>query len=1529
MKQPDVIDGFRLSPQQKRLWSLLGSHKGAEYLVQCSVLIDGEIDSLALKASFDDVIAEHEILRTTFRSLPELHLPVQVIKEAASAWEEMNLLDLTETDRQAFVNTMWNDWKQSRFGLDQGPMIRSALIRLTVSQTILFIAISALCSDLAGLKNVAEQIVSQYNFRIKGRAWQSPPLQYADISEYLNQLIDDDSKGAGYWSTSSRTAWSGGLLPFEREHKHPANFQINSASRSLNSEVVALLRDTADQYHTTPDVVLLTCWYILICRMIPERDVVVAVAFDGRRFPELVKLPGTFVKYLPLEWRPQIHALFSEALKEISSRVSTHSEWQDLFTWERGAGASLNPDSSYIPIAFEYNDFTTHDKIGDALLSIVQHYALVEPFDFRLSCGQQHNGLAVQIDFDAALFERADVETVLEQFVALVKSSISQPELAFETLLMLDAAGSQRILVEFNRTEQDYSGIAYVQNYVEEHARSIPDAIAVTYADQSLSYRQLNSRANQIANYLIAKGVGPEVIVGICMQRSLDTLPAILGVLKAGGAYLPLDPKVPQERLMFMLADCDARLVLAQKHIAQQLNTAPAEMVVINEEADPFGTESASNPEREIDKDNLAYVIYTSGSTGQPKGVMITHEGLRNYLTWCTRFYRTADGWGAPLHSSLAFDLTVTSLFSPLIAGRQVTFLSDEDTTAEALADVLRQFKNSSFVKLTPSHLRLLSLLLRPDELARATKGLIIGGESLYTKDIAVWQAHAPDSRLINEYGPTETVVGCCVFETNSSGAGVDGTVPIGCPIANTSIYVLDDHMVPVPFFVAGEICIGGRGVARGYLNRPELTAEKFVPNAFASRPGERIYRTGDFGRYRSDGTIEFLGRSDGQVKFKGYRIELGEIETCLVSAIGVQDAVVVVREENEQKRLVAYLAVSDGGNVNQDDFRSYVARKLPEYMVPSTFVILAQLPLTPNGKIDRKALPDPACLSETGAKYAAPETAVEKLLADLWAKALGRSYVGVHDNFFELGGDSILSIQIAHRAMAAGVRLTPRQIFRYRTIAELARSLEEVQAHIPEIQTDSGPVPLTPIQAWFFEQNLTNPHHWNQSVMLELRRPVEPALLESALKHVIAHHDALRLRFHFDGVRWQQVCVPTESADVLAQISFAAPSGKELEATIEAFATEFQKTLNLSQGPIIRAALLELAPPARPRLLLAVHHLAIDIVSWTFVFDSLKTACEQIEGRQPISLPATSTAFSIWSRQLAECSRSERFDGELDYWLSADRRWACKIPLDQHSGFNTEESARTVWVSLDEKTTDALLHALPKRYRTMINDVLLAALVQSFSRWTHSRSLLVDLESHGREDLFNDVDISRTVGWFTCIFPVLLDIGDALTARDCLKRVKEQVRSVPNGGIGYGLLRYMKGKPEINQKLGLLPQAEISFNYVGRSGQSLFTTGLLMPCQSSVGRTRGELNLRHYLIEVNGGITNGELRTAWTYSEHLHRRETIEHFACGFNDVLRAMVHDCLSQQVFEDETSELIVPGISPKELDTLITQVGTYED
>jgi non-ribosomal peptide synthase protein (TIGR01720 family) len=804
-----------------------------------------------------------------------------------------------------------------------------------------------------------------------------------------------------------------------------------------------------------------------------------------------------------------------------------------------------------------------------------------------------------------------------------------------------------------------------------------------------------------------------------------------------------------------------------------------------------------------------------------------------------------------------------------------------------------------------------------------ALRWLLVTGEALPPELCREWLGEFPRVPLMNAYGPTECSDDVTHYEVSEQPGTEFTYVPIGRPITNTQLYILNSQMQALPVGVAGELYVGGIGVGRGYLKVASETAARFIPNVFSGEEGARLYRTGDLARYLADGNIEFLGRIDTQVKVRGYRIELGEIEAVLGRQAGVRECVVVVREDGAaKKQLVAYLVGTGEARLAVSELRSGLKEQLPEYMIPGAFVELAELPLTANGKIDRAALPAPD-LSQRAAEeaYAAPRTKVQEQLSEIWGQVLGLTEVGIDDNFFELGGDSILSLQIVSRARQAGLELTPRQVFQHKTIAELAEVVGRGSASRAEQGQVEGAVALTPIQQWFFEAEVKERGHWNQAVMLEVSEAVAGGVLKQAVGEVVRHHDALRLRYREEEGEWKQYHATAEESVPFMELDLRGLAGEEAQqrALVEVVRAT-HTSLDLSAGPMLRVMLMRLGGDLGSRMLVVIHHLVMDGVSWRILLEDLQQAYEQLVAGEEVRLPAKSSSFKQWAEQLVRYAESEQARAAAEYWV--DERWEQedwgRLPVDEAGGENRGEQARAVTVGLSRSETQELLQEVPEVYHTEINDVLLTALAEVLTEWSGEKQVVVQLEGHGREELFEEVEVSRTVGWFTTLYPVLLEVGgggrvgileagDAAAGRE-LKSIKEQLRRVPDKGIGYGVMRYLSSDEELRERLKRAGRgAQVKFNYLGQFDQLVGESSasraagveerkMFAVAAEPSGAQVNMKNERRVEIEINAMVVGGRLQVGWTYSEARYRRETIEAVADAYLSALRELIRHCLS---------------------------------
>ncbi|MEB3149372.1 MAG: amino acid adenylation domain-containing protein, partial [Sphaerospermopsis sp.] len=1009
------------------------------------------------------------------------------------------------------------------------------------------------------------------------------------------------------------------------------------------------------------------------------------------------------------------------------------------------------------------------------------------------------------------------------------------------------------------------------------------------------------------------------------LERSLSMIIGLWGILKAGGAYLPLDPAYPRERLEYMLNDSQTQILLTQQKLINTIPNTQAKVICLDTDWEIIGKHSIKNPQTQVKPQNLAYVIYTSGSTGKPKGVMIEHRSLVNFGQSVRDQYQITDQDRVLQATSISFDSAGEEIYTCLISGATLVLRTSEMLSSiSTFIQKCWEWKLTVLVIGTAYWQQLTSELAVINETLPPSVRLIsTGGEKWLPEKLKLWQKCmeyrsriqnlAQPPRLMNGCGPTEATVLSTVYDLSE--LVIEDTTPrqlIGKAFDNNvQIYILDSYLQPVPIGVPGELHIGGVGLARGYLHRPDLTAAKFIPHPF--KKSERLYKTGDLVRYLADGNIEFLGRIDNQVKIRGFRIELGEIETVLVTHPEILAAVVIDDEINDSKRLIAYIVTRSQLNIKHE-LRSFLKQKLPDYMIPSAFVVLDALPLTPNGKINRRGLPKPETTgNEREIDLVAPRTESEAILAKIWGEVLHLNQVSIHDNFFELGGDSILSIQMIFKAKQAGLQLSAKQIFENQTIAELATVTNSIQIIKAEQGLVSGKLPLTPIQQSFFAQNPPEPHHFNQSFLLEVSQTIDPGLLPAVVQQLLVHHDALRLRFVQSNSGWEQINTTPDDTIPFSYIDLSGRPETEQKQAIASTASSLQVSLNISSGPIIRVVVFGLGADKTSRLLISIHHLAVDGVSWRILLEDLETAYNQVSRGEKIQLRPKTTSFKDWAEKLTTYANSDTAKKELNYWQRISLQNISRLPIDCSLGANTIKSTRIVSVSLSASETRALLQEVPKAYKTQINDILLTALVQTLSKWLGSNSVLIDLEGHGREDIFADVDLSRTVGWFTTVFPILLELKVTDNLGDIIKSIKEQIRALPHRGIGYGVLRYLSEDREITAQLAAIPPAEVSFNYLGQFDWGTVENSFLKLASESVGLEHSQEGISEHLIDINGLIVEGQLKLDWTYSENFHYRETIENLAQDFVINLRSLITHCLSidvQSSVKHDENNLSIP-------------------
>jgi amino acid adenylation domain-containing protein len=1049
-----AIEGFRLSPQQKHLWTLRQDGSGQSYRVQAAILIEGNLDSKLLKEAVQRVVSRNEILRTVFHRRPGMKTPFQIVSDQATwSWQEVDHSGLSAPEQVEAGELLFQQEIAQPFDFEAGPLLRTRLITQLPDRHILIVSLPAVCADSLSIKNFMQEMSNAYAACLNGEELSADQLQYVDYCEWNNELLETEDEsaeqGRAFWQRPELSSSPAPKLPFEIRPNQSSTSGPHVFSFGFEPAVLARIQEISEKENVSASIYLFACWQTLLWRLTGQSDVVVGNICDGRKYQEFQEALGPFSRCVPIHCSFQAEIQFDEILSQMQRSISEASEWQEYFTWEETGDAS-GPILS-LPIGFEFQDRPARYAVAGLSFSLNRQYSWTESFKIKLSCVRLNGLLKTELHYDPSVFQAESIQRLAGYLNELLKSTTEDRGTPVGDLNVLTEAERHQLLIEFNQTAADYPREKCIHELFEEQVARTPNAIAVICGDQQLSYAELNARSNQLAHHLRRSGVSPDVPVGLCVERSVQMVVGLLGILKAGGAYVPLNPEHPKTRLAHELLEIQSPVLVTQKDLMNSLPAFSGETIYLDSGQAPFEQESTINPERTADPQNLVYVIYTSGSTGAPKGVGISHQSLVNYTDFMSgrlrlREQSNANRLNFAIVSTVSADLGNTCIFPALTSGGCLHVISYEVATEGSLFSDYVSKHSIDVLKIVPSHLRAL-LGSQEDGDILPRKWLILGGEALSRELTEQVSQRSKGCKILNHYGPTETTVGSLTFSSEEQGhaARLSLTVPIGRPIANTQVYILDRSLNPVPVGVSGELFIGGDGLARGYLNQPEQTAERFVSNPFSNDRKSRLYRTGDLARFLPQGDVEFLGRVDHQVKIRGFRVELGEVESVLSKYPSIRESVVVAREDTPgDMRLVAYVVARESVP-DIAELRGQLKDELPDYMVPSAFVMLKMIPLTPNGKVDRNALPAPdhgdLALERV---FVAPQTPTEEVVAGVWAEVLRSGHIiGIHDNFFDLGGHSLLVTQVVARLRKAfQVEIPLRWLFESPTVAELAERI-------------------------------------------------------------------------------------------------------------------------------------------------------------------------------------------------------------------------------------------------------------------------------------------------------------------------------------------------------------------------------------------------------------------------------------------------------------------------------------------------------
>ncbi|MEU6484915.1 amino acid adenylation domain-containing protein [Streptomyces sp. NPDC046887] len=1440
-----------LSYAQRRLWFLNRfEHGAAAHNISLGLRLRGALDEDALRAAVRDVSVQHEVLRTIYPETdgvarqrvltPEEHLPALAV------------VDVREQD----LDTVVAEHAARDFDLSTEPPLRVSLLRMAPDHSLLLILLHHVAGDGWSAGPLATDLSAAYRARSAGRApdWEPLPVQYADYTLWNYRVLgEEDDPGSlvarqlDFWKARLRGAPDVLALPTDRPRPPEADYTADTVVVDVDARLHRELAGVARQTGTSLFMVLQAGLASLLSALGAGDDIPLGSPIAGRNDQALESMVGFFANTLVLRTDTSGDPTFRELLtrvREFNLAAYAHQE----VPFERLVEL-LNPERSlsWHPL---FQVWLNVQNVADATGASVgipgidaEAYPVpvnATQFDLAFTVNElasadgSPDGLRALIDFRLDLFDRETVEALFGRLVHLLERVAADPDLRVGDVSLL-TADERGLLAAANDTARAVPTGTFPELFARRVAAA-PDNLAVVFEDTELTYGELDRRANRLAHVLREAGARPEGFVALALPRSADWPAAVLATHKAGAAYLPVDPGYPAERIAYMLGDAAPGVLVTTREIAASLpDTGSATVLVLDDEATAARVQAApaTAPDAALDPRNPAYLIYTSGSTGRPKGVVVPHSGFGSLLTGYVEALGLGPGSRVLQFASPSFDAAFAELCKALLSGSTLVLAPPARLALGAPLAALLSEQRVTQATIPPAALGALA-----DDDVPAGLTLLVAGEATPPEVAGRWSA---GRRMVNAYGPTETTV-CATISAPLAGAVEP---PMGRPVPNSRVYVLDAALREVPPGSPGDLYVSGEGLARGYLGRPGLSAERFVADPFGS-PGSRMYRTGDLATWTREGELRFLGRADEQIKLHGFRIEPGEIRSVLLRRPAVAQAEVLVREDRPgDQRLVAYaVARPDAAPLQGADLRALLAAELPEYMVPAAVVVLDALPLTPNGKTDRRALPEPGYA--TAAETEGPRNAREELLCSLFTEVLGLETIGVHDSFFDTGGDSIMSIQLVRKARNAGIRLSPRDVFEYKTVAGLAEATADQGAVAgSSAQSPAAPEPAAPVPAGIGTLPLTPIIHWmrerggrvdrfSQTHMIVVPADLGESRAEAALQDLLDHHDALRMKLtRVGGVVWS-LGIPApgtvRAADCLHRVDL---SGLDAEQALERMARETRGAwdrLDPEAGSMVQAVWFDKGPEASGRLLLSIHHLAVDGVSWRILLPDLRQAwAGRASGAAP-RLDSVGTSFRAWAQLLTEdAQRPERVE-ELPYWLDALADPGPSLadrPLDPRR--DVTSTAGRIVLELPAEQTAALLTTVPAAFHARMNDVLLTAFAVAVGQWRAGRNrgdgpVLVNLEGHGREELHEGVDLSRTVGWFTSLFPVRLDPGrydwddfrsGGGAVGDVLKRIKEQLRALPDKGLGYGLLRHLN--PQTAAALAGRPDPQISFNYLGR----------------------------------------------------------------------------------------------------------------
>lgn len=1457
---------YPLSYGQQALWYIYKeAPESAAYNLAFPLRIKSELDVKSLRKAFQKLVNRHHSLRTTF-SDNEGELSQVVHGYQQVYFKEVDAFNLNEDQLYNMVLQVHN----KPFDLEKGPLFRVNLFKVKDDDYILLISAHHIITDFQSFLIMNDEIWRLYEEELSGNKQINPvgEIQYLDFVSNQKRIVDssENEEHWKYWQDKLSGELSSLSLPIDKPRPIVQTYNGSSIPFTISKEITKALKELALEEGVTLFVLLETVYQLFLHLYSGQDDIIVGIPVNGRSEKNFDKMIGYLVNMLAIRVDFKENKTFKNLLQDVRATITEALKHQDYPFVSLVDRLKIKRDPSRSPVfqvTFEYLNYNNHKGTENGSTNNLRF----EPYDIPQQEGQFDMILTLEdvgdyfkgkFNYNTDLFDEDTIKKMTIHFNNLLKGIVNNTNIAISDIPLLTQEEVDDQLYNYNNTKANHPLNKCIHKLFEEIAEDVPNNIAVSHNGINMTYEELNNKANQLARRLKFDGVRKDYIVGIMANRSIECVIGMLAVLKAGGAYLPIDPSYPEERVKLILEDSETEILLTQKNL-KSVDYFKGITIYIDD--DISYEHNDHNLNNNVSPNDLAYIIYTSGSTGKPKGAMIEHKGVVNYISWAISQYgNNKKDLTFPLYSSISFDLTVTSIFAPLLSGNTIEIYGEDDF---CLDRIIKEDK-VDVIKLTPSHLK---ALLNEDINNKRLKSFIVGGEE-FERKVAEEIDKKFNHNIIqyNEYGPTETVVGCMIYAYDRH-VDKDRAVPIGVPSDNVKLYIFNKHKRLVPDNVIGELYIGGEGVCRGYFNREDLTKERFIENPYIK--GERIYKTGDLVKRRRDGVIEFVGRVDQQVKIRGYRIECGEIEDYLNKINRINEAVVVIKEDNNKEKYLCCYYVSSS-NINDNEIRNELTDKMPNYMIPSKFIQLDSMPLNQNGKINRKLLTNKPVESSGNNDYVQASNELEKELCSIWENVLKSPKVGVHDNFFNLGGNSLLAIQTVQKIRKMGLTCKTSTLLQYPTVKELVRIIQETNnINVAKEERDEveeiiqGKIELTPVQKWFFEK-FEDVNQFNQYVLLDTNKKPNIKHVEEALKIIINNHDILKASYFKKNNEWVQNIgeireYPTVKVENLSHIS-----EDEQNVLIQKYISSAEMKFDISRPPLIKATYFILGEN-KGTLLLNIHHLVTDYVSFNIIIEDLNICYDQLSVEKEANLPNKSTSFGTFTSSLIRYSQDNDFTKDIKYWSLAN-----DVPsLNVDYSLNKEEYRADKIITLNKNVSERILKNIPEEYEVKSHELVLTSIVEAYSNWSGYNKVLIDFEGHGREEIDNSNDLTRTAGWFTSMYPIYIELDEKNNGPlRRINEVKKQIHKV-NKGFNFGILKYIKKEEDIIN----LPEPQIGFNYLGNlDSQSTGRTFELNDLRLSSSK----LNQLPYLLHFNTVEVKEQIHIMLSYSSKLFDEDNI-----------------------------------------------------